>query len=74
MIFGVEVKDIILTLLTATLAGVGFLVRKIFTSERKIAVLETALMEMKDERKEHDQYVDSMLNEVRQDIKDLLRR
>jgi len=71
--FGVEIKDILLALVTALLGGISFLIRKILTSEKKIAILETALLEMKEERKAHDEKVDDMLTELRYDIKSLLQ-
>lgn len=69
-----ELKDILLTLVTATLAAIGFLIRKILTSEAKIALLEQSLNEMKAERRDHDEKVDELLTEVRHDIKNLLSR
>lgn len=69
-----ELKDILLTLVTATLAAIGYLVRKILTSEAKIALLEQSLNEMKDERNVHDEKVDNMLDELRLDIKNILQK
>lgn len=69
-----ELKDVLLTLVTATLAAIGYLVRKILTSEAKIALLEQSLNEMKDERNIHDEKVDNMLDELRLDIKNILQK
>lgn len=70
---GVDLRDVVITLLTAVIATCGFLIRKIFTSEQKINLLEQMLLQMKEERKEHDTYVDTILTELRQDIKSLLQ-
>ena len=69
-----ETKDIILAALTAIIGAIGFFIRKIFTSEKKIEILEQSLIEMKGERKEHDDKVDEMLTELRLDIKNILQK
>lgn len=72
--YSVDVRDYILTVVTALLAGIGFLIRKILTSEAKINLLEQALNDLQQERKDHDDKVDEMLTELRVDIKNLLSR
>jgi Tfp pilus assembly protein PilN len=51
-------------LVAALLGAIGFLVRKIFTSEQKIAVLEAKLSGL-------DQ-IEQDIRELRQDVKDIL--
>lgn len=71
--FGLEIREIYLSLFTATLGGIGFMIRKIFTSERKIELLEQTLEELKSGRESRDKELNSQLSEIRHDIKNLLQ-
>ena len=74
MIFDLnDLKYYIATVVTAIIGGVGFLIRKILTSEAKIALLEQVLAEIQNDRKNHDEKVDDMLTELRYDVKSLLQ-
>lgn len=69
---GLEIREIYLTLFTAVLGGIGFLIRKIFTSERKIELLEQTLSQLTVGRDKHDNELNDQLSEMRHDIKSLL--
>ena len=71
--FGLEIREIYLSLFTAVLGGIGFMIRKIFTSERKIELLEQSLEELKAGREGRDHDLNSQLSEIRHDIKNLLQ-
>lgn len=62
------------TILVSVAGGVGFLIRKIFTSERQIELLKHELTNLQRSREDHDDNVDKQLSEIRHDIKNLLSR
>lgn len=72
--FEFDIRQFYVTIMTTIAAGVALLIRKIFTSERKIALLESTLKNLTDSREEHDERVDNQLKEIRHDIKNLLSR
>lgn len=69
-----DIRQFYVTILVSVAGGVGFLIRKIFTSERQIELLKQELRQLQEDRKEHDGSMDSQLSEIRHDIKSLLSR
>lgn len=58
---------------TGTLAGaIAFLVRKVLTNEKEIALLKNSLEQRNEQRKERDDIINDQLVEIRTDIKKLI--
>jgi len=72
--FEFDIRQFYVTILVSVAGGIGFLIRKIFTSERQIELLKQELVNLQDGRQVHDKNVDNQLSEIRHDIKNLLSR
>ena len=72
--FEFDIRQFYVTILVSVAGGVGFLIRKIFTSERQIDLLKQELRNLQISRENHDENVDKQLTEIRHDIKNLLSR
>lgn len=70
--FEFDIRQFYVTILVSVAGGIGFLVRKIFTSERQIQILEANLNALQESREAHDRDIKEDLNEIRHDIKNLL--
>lgn len=70
--FEFDIRQFYVTIMVSIAGGVGFLIRKIFTSERQIQLLESRLTALQISRDEHDKEVREDLSEIRHDIKNLL--
>lgn len=58
---------------TGTLAGaIAFLVRKVLTNDKEIALLKSNLEQRNEQRKERDDIINDQLVEIRTDIKKLI--
>lgn len=58
---------------TGTLAGaIAFLVRKVLTNDKEIALLKNSLEQRNEQRKERDDIINDQLVEIRTDIKKLI--
>lgn len=58
---------------TGTLAGaIAFLVRKVLTNDKEIALLKNRLEQLNEQRKERDDIINDQLVEIRTDIKKLI--
>lgn len=56
----------------AVVGFVGLLIRKIFTSEKRIALLEAEIEQREDYRKERDLFLNEQLSTIQSDIKRLI--
>lgn len=56
----------------AVVGFVGLLIRKIFTSEKRIALLEAEIEQREDYRKERDLFLNDQLSTIQYDIKRLI--
>lgn len=72
--FEFDIRQFYITILVAVASGVGFLIRKIFTSERQIELLKQELQMLQKNREDHDDDLKDTLTEMRHDIKNLLGR
>jgi len=72
--FEFDIRQFYVTILVSVAGGIGFLIRKIFTSERQIELLKQELENLQTSRQTHDKNVDTQLSEIRHDIKNLLSR
>jgi hypothetical protein len=72
--FEFDIRQFYVTIMVGIAGGVGFLIRKIFTSERQIELLKQELQNIQAGRENHDTRVDGQLQEIRHDIKNLLSR
>lgn len=72
--FEFDIRQFYVIILTSVAGSIGFLVRKIFTSERQIDLLKQELKNLQTSREKHDESVDEQLTEIRHDIKNLLSR
>ncbi len=72
--FEFNIQQFYATILVSVAGGIGFLIRKIFTSERQIDLLKQELKNLQNSRENHDENVDKQLAEIRHDIKNLLAR
>lgn len=58
-----------------TVAGtIAFLVRKVLTNDKQIALLEAEIKQHNETRIERDENLDNQLSEIRSDIKRLIRQ
>jgi hypothetical protein len=72
--FEFDIRQFYVTIMVGIAGGVGFLIRKIFTSEGQIELLKQELRNIQTGREGHDTRVDGQLQEIRHDIKNLLSR
>lgn len=70
--FEFDIRQFYVTIMVSIAGGVGFLIRKIFTSERQIDLLKAELEDLQRSRREHDMDLKGQLSEIRHDIKNLL--
>ena len=70
--FEFDIRQFYVTIMVSIAGGIGFLIRKIFTSERQIQLLEGRLTALQNSRDAHDRAMKSDLSEIRHDIKNLL--
>lgn len=70
--FEFDIRQFYVTILVSVAGGIGFLIRKIFTSERQIELLEHRLTALQKSRDSHDEEMKESLSEIRHDIKNLL--
>lgn len=70
--FEFDIRQFYVTILVSVAGGIGFLIRKIFTSETQIKMLEERLTRLQESRDEHDKEIKGDLSEIRHDIKNLL--
>ncbi len=68
MMINIDAEKIIGGMIASLLAGVGVLVRRVLTNEKKIALLEAHLQRNREER-QHDR---EDLKELKRDVKCLL--
>lgn len=66
------VNSIIAAAGAAVVGFVGLLIRKIFTSEKRIALLEAEIEQREDYRKERDLFLNDQLSTIQYDIKRLI--
>jgi len=72
--FEFDIRQFYVTILVSVAGGVGFLIRKIFTSEKQIELLKYELINLQKSRESHDDNLRDELAEMRHDIKSLLSR
>lgn len=72
--FEFDIRQFYVTILVSLAGGVGFLIRKIFTSERQIDLLKQELQHLQESRDAHDKELKEQLSEMRADIKNILSR
>lgn len=72
--FEFDIRQFYVTILVSVAGGIGFLIRKIFTSERQIELLKHELRSLQQSRIDHDADLKGQLSEIRHDIKNLLSR
>lgn len=72
--FEFDIRQFYVTILVSVAGGIGFLIRKIFTSERQIELLKHELRNLQKSREDHDDDLKGQLTEIRHDIKNLLSR
>lgn len=72
--FEFDIRQFYVTILVSVAGGVGFLIRKIFTSEKQIELLKYELINLQKSRETHDDNLRDELAEMRHDIKSLLSR
>ena len=70
--FEFDIRQFYVTILVSVAGGIGFLIRKIFTSETQIEMLKNTLTGLQKSRDEHDKEMKEDLAEIRHDIKNLL--
>ena len=67
-----DIRQFYVTIMVSIAGGVTFLIRKIFTSERQIELLQNELKSLQNSRTVHDKEIKDDLSEIRHDIKNLL--
>lgn len=70
--FEFDIRQFYVTIMVSIAGGVGFLIRKIFTSERQIELLKQELISLQASRQNNDKDLKNQLSEMRHDIKNLL--
>ena len=70
--FEFDIRQFYVTIMVSIAGGIGFLIRKIFTSERQIELLKAELEDLQQSRQNHDRDLKEQLSEIRHDIKNLL--
>lgn len=70
--FEFDIRQFYVTIMVSIAGGIGFLIRKIFTSERQIELLKQELKSLQASRNHHDNDLKGQLSEIRHDIKNLL--
>lgn len=70
--FEFDIRQFYVTIMVSIAGGVGFLIRKIFTSERQIELLKQELKSLQESRQNNDKDLKGQLSEIRHDIKNLL--
>lgn len=70
--FEFDIRQFYVTILVSVAGGIGFLIRKIFTSETQIKMLEERLTSLQESREANDKAIKEDLSEIRHDIKNLL--
>ena len=70
--FEFDIRQFYVTIMVSVAGGIGFLIRKIFTSEKQIQLLEQRLTALQASRDSHDKEMKEDLTEIRHDIKNLL--
>jgi len=70
--FEFDIRQFYVTIMVSVAGGIGFLIRKIFTSETQINMLEQRLTDLQTSRDAHDKEIKEDLSEMRHDIKSLL--
>lgn len=70
--FEFDIRQFYVTIMVSIAGGIGFLIRKIFTSERQIELLKQELTSLQVGRQNHDKDLKEQLSEIRHDIKNLL--
>jgi uncharacterized membrane protein (DUF106 family) len=70
--FEFDIRQFYVTIMVSIAGGIGFLIRKIFTSERQIELLKQELKSLQESRQNNDKDLKGQLSEMRHDIKSLL--
>lgn len=67
-----SLNNFIYIVMGAVAGAVAFLVRKVLTNDKKIALLEAEIKQRNETRIERDENLDNQLSEIRSDIKHLI--
>lgn len=67
-----SLNNFIYIVMGAVAGAVAFLVRKVLTNDKQIALLEAEIKQRNETRIERDNNLDSQLSEIRTDIKRLI--
>lgn len=69
-----SLNNFIYIVMGAVAGAVAFLVRKVLTNDKQIALLEAEIKQRNEARLERDSHLDDQLTEIRTDIKRLIRQ
>lgn len=69
-----DIRQFYVTILSAIIAGVVFLLRTIFTNRAEVQELKNTLERLEKGRERRDEDLDGQLREIRHDVKNLLSR
>lgn len=69
-----SLNNFIYIVMGAVAGAVAFLVRKVLTNDKQIALLEAEIKQRNETRIERDENLDNQLSEIRSDIKRLIRQ
>jgi uncharacterized membrane protein (DUF106 family) len=69
-----SLNNFIYIVMGAVAGAVAFLVRKVLTNDKQIALLEAEIKQRNEARMERDENLDNQLSEIRSDIKRLIRQ
>lgn len=67
-----SLNNFIYIVMGAVAGAVAFLVRKVLTNDKQIALLEAEIKQRNETRIERDENLDNQLSEIRSDIKHLI--
>lgn len=67
-----SLNNFIYIVMGAVAGAVAFLVRKVLTNDKQIALLEAEIKQRNETRIERDENLDNQLSEIRSDIKRLI--
>lgn len=69
-----QLNNAIYALVAAVIGAFVVLIRKVLTNEKQIALLKAEIAQRNEYRMEKDEEVNDQLTELRNDVKDILRR
>ena len=67
-----SLNNLIYVVTGALVGAITFLVRKVLTNDKEIALLKNDLEQRNEQRKERDDVINDQLSEIRSDIKRLI--